>query len=196
MSSKKLKELIHPKNYQLVKLPYSQFGHVIAREILFVVAAQGLSELAKAPQKSRPTQHSYMTLLYEWLYPPESRIKRSKVARMLRDLDERERKGIHVGLERDRILWFSGKAGPPFTKRLAAVHALLYREYFTRDWDEITKAVCPCGKDHDRRTVWNNRIFDSHRETLQTQVRLLGRVLRDCQIELPKVCFTPTPHYL
>ena len=74
-----------------------------------------------------------------------------------------------------------GKPGCPVTPmRRAAIKALVLLVYLKHSWREITRKVCPCGDPH---LDWN-RVDARCQPKLEAQVRLLKRLLRDCNIEL------------
>ena len=80
-----------------------------------------------------------------------------------------------------KIKYWSGRRGRPVTLRKPAIMALMRREYLQKPWNEVTRKVCPCGKEHNE-----DRVRNECQPKLQTVVRILKGRLRDCKITLPE----------
>jgi len=91
-----------------------------------------------------------------------------------------------------RILWSAGKRGRPIKLRQAAVRALIRRTYLHKPWLEITRRVCPCGKSHVG-VAGTYRAKAECQPKLQSEVRILKRLLRECKVELGSVWFGGGP---
>ena len=84
-------------------------------------------------------------------------------------------------VEIDGELIHPGRPGRPVSPmRRAAIKALVCQLYLKKSWLEITKRVCPCGDSH----LDSNKVVALCQPKLETQVRFLKRLLKDCDIQL------------
>lgn len=77
------------------------------------------------------------------------------------------------------FLW-AGKAGRPVSLRHAAIEALFLRVQLGKPWEQIIRRVCPCSKNHTP-----EMIKLTCQPKLETEVRILKRLLKDAKITLP-----------
>lgn len=115
-------------------------------------------------------------LIFAWIYAqrPIKTREAEKQLRVVTDL-----------FTRARILWWAGKQGRPVILREAAIQALIRHEYLEKPWLEITGRVCPCGRPHAVKDC-TYRTMAECQPKLETEVRMLKHLLRDCRIALPK----------
>jgi hypothetical protein len=127
-----------------------------------------------APQQFE--QVMTIRLIFGWIYAQRPITTRAakQLLRVVTDL-----------FMRATILWWAGKQGRPVILREAAIRALIRREYLEKPWLEITRRVCPCGRRHVG-TDCTNRAKAECQPKLETEVRILKHLLRDCRIALPK----------
>lgn len=83
--------------------------------------------------------------------------------------------------ERMMINHWAGRHGRRIILRHAAIKALFLVTYLDEPWLNVTKRVCPCGDSH----LDSNKVVALCQPKLETDVRILRRLLRDCQITLP-----------
>jgi hypothetical protein len=84
--------------------------------------------------------------------------------------------------ERVKILYWRGRRGRPATKRKAVVKAYVLQNYSPDlSGDELTRRFCPCGLEHD-----HDRVQDQCLPSLKSELTMLRRLLRDCEIKLPE----------
>jgi hypothetical protein len=72
------------------------------------------------------------------------------------------------------------KRGRPIESRHTAVKALFRREYLKKSWADVTRFLCQCGEAHD-----DKQKFKKCQDNIESQVRILRKVLRKCDIAFP-----------
>jgi hypothetical protein len=109
-------------------------------------------------------------LVFGWVYPQLSITKKNAAKLSQQDSGLAEIAMINLR---------AGKHGRPSTKRLAAIKALVLREYLHMPWREITKRVCPCGLVHNEA-----QIQAECKPVLVSETYILRRLMKKCQVTL------------